>query len=663
MFERSSKSLSPWCQIAVILVIGMYARHSAGSEEGTSGRSADPAETTYEFGPFLFDLNGLADPSGVAVDGKGNFYVADTGSHRILLFDRAGKPVRSWGSYGREPGEFVRPAGLALFADGTIYVADTGNHRVQVFDANGTFVRAWGSHGSGKGEFNRPTGLAVDSERIYVADSGNDRIQVFDHHGSFLSAFGQFGQEDGQFNRPLDVAVGPDGAVFVADSENNRVQRFDTSGEHVSSWGDWGPYFGLLATPAGIAFHHGAVYVADSRNHRIQSFAPDGTPRYQWGVHALRPREGAGKLHYPTTLALAPDGKFAVVCETFENRCQVFAHRTDESEVAGYDESLIEVGALSHYGQRCHLAGKILVVTEPDTHSVLVFNTSRPTPVLINRFGGQGTRFGRFIDPTDVYYSEAESRIYVTDAGNRRLQIFSVNADSLTEVKFDPFLTRFAKCLDLSVVPAALGQDELESVPSVEAIARHDDGRLFLADSRNAKILVLDQNLAPMAAWGTLGDGPGEFGHPTDIALSRSQETVYVVDADNHRVQAFDLNGNHRFSWGDRGTGDGEFVRPFGVAAGNDGFVYVTDTGADRVRKFDERGRFVGAWGARGLGPGELFRPAGIVQADDGRLIVMDFGNHRGMAFAADGGFIQAFGARLYVKPTRSGKVESESTD
>ena len=612
--------------------------------------AAGPA---YRFGPFLFELGDLADPAGVAVDPDGCIYVADAGSHHVRVFDRMGQPLRAWGGFGHDLGRMVRPSALAVAEDGSVYVVDTGNHRIQVFDGAGAFLREWGRFGRGTGQFNRPGGVAVDGDRVYVADEGNCRVQVFDRSGGFVLAFGECGRESGRFNRPVDVTVAPDGNLFVADADNSRVQRFDRTGRFIAEWGDWGPYLGLLAAPTGVHFHQHEIYVADSGNHRIQVFDSSGSPRYQWGVHALLPREGAGKLHYPTRLAIAPDGAFAVVCESFANRCQTFAAYTTSAPATGYDETIIEVDAFSHYGQHCHLAGDVLAITEPDTHSVLVFNNSGSTPILVNRFGGYGTGFGKFIRPAAVHYSASDSRLYVADAGNRRLQVFSLEVESLKEVRYDPLLTRFVKSLDMAAVAAALGKDVLPWVPAPQGVARHEDGRVHLLDSRNAAVIMLDAHLSPLSAWGGFGREPGRFGDPTSLAFSRSGEVLFVVDADGHRVQAFDREGAFLFAWGRRGSGPGDFDRPFGVAAGIDGSVYVTDMGAHRIQKFDEAGRFVREWGAPGLGPGELFRPAGLVQDGVGRLIVMDFGNHRGVTFSPEGEFLDAFGARLYVMPAK----------
>ena len=77
-------------------------------------------------------------------------------------------------------GEFERPGGIAVDGEGNVYVADTFNHRIQVFRPDGTFVGKWGQRGGGNGEFQFPRGIAVDSTgKVYVTDTDLGRVHVF----------------------------------------------------------------------------------------------------------------------------------------------------------------------------------------------------------------------------------------------------------------------------------------------------------------------------------------------------------------------------------------------------------------------------------------------------------------------------------------------------
>ena len=128
----------------------------------------------------------------IAVDSTGALYLADTGNHRILVFDTNGTILRQWGGLGPAPGALNNPWGLAIDRNDWVYVADTGNHRIQVFTRMGEFLTEWGKKdanglpvaGTGNGEFNGPASLAFDSiGQLYVSDSNNHRVQVFGYPG------------------------------------------------------------------------------------------------------------------------------------------------------------------------------------------------------------------------------------------------------------------------------------------------------------------------------------------------------------------------------------------------------------------------------------------------------------------------------------------------
>src|SRR5436309_1267965 len=112
-----------------------------------------------------------------------------------------------WGApLGAGNGELNSPTGVATDGSGNVYVADTANTRIQKFAAAGTCLTAWGSEGAGDGRFGRyvgPLGVATDgSGNVWAADPVNSRIQQFDASGAFLAAWGSYGQGEGQLVGP-----------------------------------------------------------------------------------------------------------------------------------------------------------------------------------------------------------------------------------------------------------------------------------------------------------------------------------------------------------------------------------------------------------------------------------------------------------------------------
>ena len=177
------------------------------------------------------------------------------GNYSILKFSADGTVITTWGSSGNDDGEFEDPHGIAADGSGNVYVADTQNHRIQKFSSDGTFITKWGSFGSGDGEFINPQGIAVDSSgNVYVADTYNHRIQKFSSDGVFIGRWGGLGSDPGQFYEPRGLSIGFDGRIYVADTLYHRIQVFEqveVSGNNraiVVAGG--GPYDGNQLWPA-----------------------------------------------------------------------------------------------------------------------------------------------------------------------------------------------------------------------------------------------------------------------------------------------------------------------------------------------------------------------------------------------------------------------------
>ncbi len=648
----------------VIVFLALAFQAAGAARAGAQEQEGEP----FRIGQYLQVIEGLAEPCGVAIGANERIYIADSGHHRIGVYDAAGQELARLGRFGHGEGELMRPRGVALGPAGEVFVADTGNHRVVVFGADGAFARSWGSRGRAAGELCAPEGIAVDGEHVYVADTGNERVQVFDQRGEFVREIGAGAggvreSAAGALRRPVDAAIGPEGTVLVADLDESRVVQFDADGQVVRTWGEWGSFRGMLGGPLGVALFDGTVYVADTGNHRVQIFS--GASKdvlYEWGRHVLRPHEGDGRIHYPSRLAIAPSGRFAVVTEGFEDRAQIYARRTAEYVEDEWRPSTPEEGTLNHYGPWLDADGEYLVISEPDTHSVLVHDATQSTPIMISQVGGTGRSLGQFVRPGDVAVDRERGRVYAVDRGNRRLQVLSLRREAGEPIRYMPGLCKVVKSVDLPALGKTFARARLEWALQIDALDVDAKGRLYALDVRNARVVVMGADFSLVEAWGEYGAGEGEMLEPVDLAVDTRGETVYVADAGAARVCAYSREGALRRCWGRRGAGEGEFVRPAGVAVGSDGSVYVTDARTHCVQRFDAEGKFIARWGARGIGAGEFFKPCGIV-ADGERVIVIDYGNHRGQYFSVSGWFQQAFGSRWYVQPaSRAGRGSDEVT-
>ena len=627
---------------SVILTFALVA--SAGAL--LSG-APDPPVREDPLGSHVRTLAQLHGPRAVAIGWDGRVVVAETGAHRVRVFGRDGVELLAFGARGSAPGELLFPSGVAVTGTGVLFVADTGNHRVQVFDAAGGFVREWGGFGAADGRFHTPHGLAVRAGQVAVADERNGRVQVFDHEGRHLRSIGA-----GRLARPTDVAFDGEGRLFVTDQDLNRVVVFDAAGHFLREWGDWGWYQGLFSTPSGIAVANGSVFVADLENHRVQVFDRAGELEYKWGLHAIRPREGRGMLHYPAHLAVSPSGDLAALAEPFDDRVQLFGPRSatqDEEDQAWRRQGVGQPAP--HYGPDMDAAGAYMTIVEPESRSILVYDMQWTEPRLVSRVGGYGSAMGLFLRPTGVFLG-VDRTLVACDAGSRRLQVVRLRVDPADEVGQDAAMPAFVKMLDFDRLGRRLGAEVLEWSIEPVAVTRDAEGRFFVLDGRNERIFVFDEKLGYERSFGGHGTAPGRFRAPTGLRFSPAGDRLYVVDAHNRRIQAFAPDGTFQFAFGADAEGRA-LELPHGVAVGADGSVFVTDAGASRVVKYDADGRFRAAWGGPGIRRLEFQEPRSIAVDGRGQLIVLDHANHRIQWMTQAGEYLGSAGSRLYTKPAR----------
>lgn len=171
-------------------------------------------------------------------------------------------------------------------------------------------------------------------------------------------------------------------------------------------------------------------------------------------------------------------------------------------------------------------------------------------------------------------------------------------------------------------------------------------GNLYVADSQNHRIQVLDPQGSPVRVWGSEGTAPGQFKEPWGVAVAEDG-TIYVADTWNHRIQVFDAEGNFLWMWGafgqvlDPKTYPNLLYGPRDIAIDAAGYIYVADTGNKRIIKYDPFGQMVGAVGGEGIGDGQMLEPVGIAIGPDGALYVADTWNQRIQVFDANLRFLR----------------------
>lgn len=266
---------------------------------GTSGYLSDGVSATS---------TRVNQPYGVAVDGSGNFYIADTWNHRVRKVSSTGiiSTIAGTGTSGfsgdggaATAAALSGPTGVTLDNSGNIYIADQQNNRVRKISTSGVITSI---AGNGTGGFSGdggaataaglsfPTGVLVDgSGNIYIADQFNNRVRKINTSGIISTVAGTgastYGGDGGaatlaQIYYPTHLAFDPSGNLYIADHYNHRIRKVNGSGiistvagnGLTGSSGDGG-----AATAARLTFPYGVsvdilgnLYIGDASNHRIR---------------------------------------------------------------------------------------------------------------------------------------------------------------------------------------------------------------------------------------------------------------------------------------------------------------------------------------------------------------------------------------------------------
>ena len=184
-------------------------------------------------------------------------------------------------------------------------------------------------------------------------------------------------------------------------------------------------------------------------------------------------------------------------------------------------------------------------------------------------------------------------------------------------------------------------------------IAIGADGRVFVADEFNNRIVVFDEDGRYLQEYTVSGSASGAFTRPNGVAIGMDGNLV-VADTWNYRIEVLDPSGTPLEAWGQPGQFgaaaltepvDG-FWGPRDVTTDADGNIYVSDTGNKRIRVYDALGEFLRDIGGAGSDIGQLEEPAGLAIHSDGRLFVADTWNRRVSVFNIAGAPMYTFSVR-----------------
>lgn len=267
----------------------------------------------------------FADPYGIAVDGDGTLYIADAGDNNRIRRIGADGIVTTWAGSAEgfadgagSAAAFHTPSGLACDGAGNLYVADTGNHAIRKISPQGMVTTLAGTGVAGfrdgpaaQAQFNGPIGVAVDkSGRVYVADTYNDRIRIIHPDGRVATLAGgeKPGYQDGpgaaaRFDTPTALALDALGNLWVADTRNNAIRKLSPGGEVSTLATALAEDASAVRRPLSLAVtRDGMLYVGEMARGRVLQLSRAG----QW--HVLTGATQDQRLARPAGLAIDAKG-------------------------------------------------------------------------------------------------------------------------------------------------------------------------------------------------------------------------------------------------------------------------------------------------------------------------------------------------------------------
>jgi trimeric autotransporter adhesin len=521
-------------------------------------------------------------PAGVAVDSKGNVYIADTGDNlirevttdgNIATIAGNGYPSFSGDTALANQSSLNHPQDVAVDSSGNVYIADTLNAAIRKITSDGKINTVAGSASIGyKGDGGaatsagliEPYALAVDgSGNIFIAEPEDGRIRQVDGKANINTIAGNgtlgFGGDgsaatNAMFYLPTGVAVDSSGNVYIADSQNNRVRKL--SGSTVSTVAGNGglSYSGdggaatkaQLNTPQAVAVDGaGNFYIADTANHVVRKVAANGTISTLAGTGAAG--SGGSQLNSPQGVAVDSGGN-VYISDTQNARVL---------KVAG--------GAVST------VAGSGTV-----------------------GFGGDGGAAGSAQLNTPMGLAvDSAGNLYIADNGNHRIRkvipggaISTVAGNGNQGYSGDN------------------GAATLAQLNAPQGVAVDSAGNLYIADTLNNRVrMVSGGNITTIAGTGLAGyTGDGglasraQLVNPAGLAVD-SAGVLYVSDLSAHvrkiyvNGPIFTIAGSAAGYAGDGGlAGTANLNGPSGLAADSKGNVYIADSGNNAVRMLTPSG-------------------------------------------------------------------------
>jgi len=263
----------------------------------------------------------------------------------------------------------------------------------------------------------------------------------------------------------------------------------------------------------------------------------------------------------------------------------------------------------------------LLLVVDSFNHRVQVLSCDDDGGgSFVSKFGEGGYQPGQLANPWGIAIDHDHDRILVADAGNHRVQSWSLSEQS-----------------PLSCVGHRGSGDLVLFNPRGIAIDKHHH-RIIIVDTDNQRLVFLSSiDLSFLfKIGGKQGSQPGEFHYPSGIAIDDDRHRIIVTDTENHRVQVLSsIDGSFLFEFGSRGNRPCQFNYPRGVCIANQGRIIVADTSNRRLQSFTHEGHHISSF------------DCGIERPSD-----VAFDEHRGLIAFSAGNRVHVIGANQWLADT-----------
>jgi sugar lactone lactonase YvrE len=541
-------------------------------------------------------------PYGIAVDGSDNVYVADTYNCTIRKITSAGVVTTlagTAGAIGAKDGtgsaaQFNYPTGVAVDGEGNVYVADIDNDTIRKVTPSGVVTTLAGAVGltgfaDGTGaaaEFNAPIDVAVDGGgNVYVADVDNYTVRKITPSGVVTTLAGSPGQgyADGtgsaaQFYYPEDLAIDGNGNLYVVDSDNSTIRKVTPAGVVTTIAGTPGDFGSADGTGPAAQFYYpyaaaldgnGNLFVTDQGNETIRKLVLStgavttvaGSPGVEGSANGTG---SAASFYYPAGIAIDSSGNI-FVSEQRNNDIRKITPSgvvTTLAGTAGVVGGTDATGAAAKFqvpsGITIDGSGNLYVADYGNGTIRKIVSSTGAVTTVAGKAGNQGSADGtgsaaQFDAPSGVAV-DGSGNLYVTDEKNNTIRMITP-AGVVTTLAGTPGKSNYTN----GTGAAALFDQPFDVVVD-------KSGNLFVTDASNDAIRM-----------GTLSGAPFIQTAPTDQYAAPGSSATFTVSASGSSTLTYQWN----FNGAPIGGATGSSYTISNVQASNGGPYTVTVTDSD----------------------------------------------------------------------------------